>query len=1356
MSLDDVFAGGGHMGARMRDLDWSRTPLGPPASWPQSLKTCVRIILTSRQPMFVWWGEQLINLYNDAYRAILGGKHPAALAQPASQVWSEIWDEAGPRAATAMRANEGTYDESLLLIMERNGYPEETYYTFSYSPVPNERGGPGGILCANTDDTGRIVGERQLALLRDLAARTADARSLDEMLSRAAAALAGATRDLPFAAIYLASAAGPLELARAIGITPAGLAPIEAAPALAQMAEAPDAMRVITADPAWPLPSGAWPRPPHQIVLLPIAASGPRGRAGVLAIGANPFRLLDGAYRGFLELAAGQLAASLASVEAYEQELRRAEALAEIDRAKTAFFSNVSHEFRTPLTLMLGPQEDALRAPGGALTGDALAGVHRNTLRLLKLVNSLLDFSRIEAGRVQASYAPVDLAALTRELAATFRAAIERAGLRLRVACEALDEPIFVDREMWEKIVLNLLSNAFKFTFEGEIAVELARAGGHVELRVADTGVGIAAADLPRVFERFHRVEGVRARTHEGTGIGLALVQDLVKLHGGTIDATSTPGVGTTFRVRIPRGAAHLPADRLGGARTHAGSAATADAFVAEATRWLPAPADEAAAPPLIPGRVLVVDDNADMRDYVTRLLREHGWQVDAARDGGAALRQVRAAPPDLVLTDIMMPEVDGFALLRALRDDPVTALVPVVMLSARAGEEARVDGLAAGADDYLVKPFSARELIARVTTHLQLGRLRREAVRANHQLLDLVMQSPIAMSLLEGPELRYVIVNARYREMVARDHLIGRTIAEVFPEVVGTPLMAVFHRVYETGEPFVTDEYPTRLRRHGVLADCYFQFSTVAVRASDGTITGIMATAVEVTEQVRTRRALELSEGRLRRVIDSNVVGFAALTLDGCVRDANDYFLGLLGVTRDELRAAPIRLLDFTPPELHARSLEAMRELRETGVCEPYEKSYLRRDGRRVPVVVGSTLVPGGGEAISFVLDISARKRIEEQNVVLRAQAESANRAKDEFLAMLGHELRNPLAPILTALNLMRLRGNDAVEKERTVIERQAQHLVHLVDDLLDVSRITRGKIELKRVRVELAEVVARAIEMASPLIEQRRHELVVEVAPRGLALDADPARLAQVVANLLTNAAKYTEPGGRITVTGARRDPGDIALVVRDTGIGIAPEMLPHVFDLFVQERQNLDRSQGGLGLGLAIVRSMVELHAGTVAVSSAGHGYGSEFTISLPAAEGITAPEIPAVVVETIDAAAERRRVLVVDDNEDAAALLAEYLEAMGNTTRVAHDGAQALRLVEDFVPELALLDIGLPVMDGYELAQQLRARLGHDHLRLIAVTGYGQESDRQKAKDASFDAHLVKPIDFARLDQLLARG
>ncbi|MGH7212215.1 MAG: ATP-binding response regulator, partial [Acetobacteraceae bacterium] len=343
------------------------------------------------------------------------------------------------------------------------------------------------------------------------------------------------------------------------------------------------------------------------------------------------------------------------------------------------------HEFRTPLTLILGPIEEALSraAPDDHAW---LEVAHRNGLRLLRLVNALLDFSRVEAGRAQASYEPQDLGALTADLAGNFRAACERAGVALDVDCPPMARPVFVDRDMWEMIVLNLVSNAFKFTFQGRITVGLRDAGDAAELTVRDTGIGIAEAELPRLFERFHRVEDARGRTMEGSGIGLALVQELVRLHGGTIGVESTPGHGSVFTVRVPFGTAHLPADRIGAARPAASSAGTAQAFVAEALRWLPGAdpndTDSQDAPPR--PRILLADDNADMRDYVRRLLGAQ-YHVEAVADGKAALEAAARIPPDLVLTDVMMPRLDGIGLLRALSDAPPTRDLPIILLSARA-----------------------------------------------------------------------------------------------------------------------------------------------------------------------------------------------------------------------------------------------------------------------------------------------------------------------------------------------------------------------------------------------------------------------------------------------------------------------------------------------------------------------------------------------------------------------------------------------------------------------------------------------------------------------------------------------
>ena len=374
----------------------------------------------------------------------------------------------------------------------------------------------------------------------------------------------------------------------------------------------------------------------------------------------------------------------------------------------------------------------------------------------------------------------------------------------------------------------------------------------------------------------------------------------------------------------------------------------------------------------------------------------------------------------------------------------------------------------------------------------------------------------------------------------------------------------------------------------------------------------------------------------------------------------------------------------------------------------------------------------------------------------VAKADAEAANRAKDEFLAMLGHELRNPLAPIQTALQLIRLRSDGSAERERSVIERQVKHLTRLVDDLLDVSGIARGKVALKRERVAISDVIAKGIELASPLIEQRRHTLDVHVPRKSLLVEGDALRLAQVMSNLLANAAKYTEHGGTITVVAEPVD-GDVLVRVADTGIGITPDMLPRVFDLFVQERQTLERSRGGLGLGLAIVRSLVQLHGGTVSAHSDGAGRGAEFVVRLPsanpaAAAAASASVNPSLATPTADVALDVR-ILVVDDNDDAAGMLVEALSSRGFEVREACDGPAAIRIAAEFKPHIALLDIGLPVMDGYELAQRLRHLPDAGRLRLCAVTGYAQQADQERSRAAGFDRHFAKPLDLDVLDRAL---
>ena len=849
--------------------DWAATPLGPRESWSPALQAVTRILLANRFPMLLWWGPEFTQVYNDAYRPLIGTRHPNAIGQPARECWADIWHVIGTLIEIPFHGGPATWVEDLQLELDRHGYVEETHFTIAYSPVPDSTvpSGIGGVLATVHEISDKVIGERRIIALRDLA-RAPTADTAPEACAIAARTLAGHARDLPFALFYLLDADGKrARLAGSMGVGPGA----EIGPSVLEL-DRPEQGWPLTAalgDDGWAVverlqerfsavPLGPWQDPPHTAVVLPIRSGEHDGPVGVFIGGVSPRRRLDEAYRGFFELLARQLALAIANARAREEAQQRADALAALDRAKTLFFSNVSHEFRTPLTLMLGPLEDALGSPGRRLTDQNLEATHRNALRLLRLVNALLDFSRMESGPLDAWYEPVDLARMTSDLSEVFRPAIERAGLRFEVECRPLDGPVYVDRNKWEKVVLNLLSNAFKFTLEGTIGLTLRPAGDGVELTVRDSGTGIAAHELPRLFERFHRIEGAEARSHEGTGIGLALVRELVRLHGGDIEVDSTLGEGTTFAITLQRGSAHLPSHLVGSAGSRVPAASGAPGFVEEAMQWLPSPEEcEPATPETMAeraasgGRILVVDDNRDMQRFLERLLR-NTWVVQTAGDGVEALAMLRSGPFDVVLTDVMMPRMDGFGLLRKIRSAPDLSHLSVVMLSASAEEAARIEGLDAGADDYLVKPFSPRELCARLRTQLELSRARRHRVAERDRFHELLTRIPALVSFLSGPDLVFQFAHPDTVRRLGGRSLLGKPLLEAIPEYRNDAFPDILRGVLETGKPFSATEMTDPFEQR------YWNVVYQPVRSPSGTVDGVMTFDLDVTEQVLARRRLE------------------------------------------------------------------------------------------------------------------------------------------------------------------------------------------------------------------------------------------------------------------------------------------------------------------------------------------------------------------------------------------------------------------------------------------------------------------------------------------------------------------
>lgn len=2017
---DDFLAGGGEMGALMREMKWEQTPLGPVETWSPSLKMMTRFLLANRFPMLLWWGPQFYQLYNDAYRPVLGAKHPHYLARPVSECWSEIWHILRPLIETPFNGGPATWMEDILLEINRYGFLEETHFTIAYSPVPDETApsGIGGVLATVHEISEKVVGERRIVVLRDLSTRAVEAKTAEEACIVAASTLTKHSRDVPFALLYLIDPDGKrARLAGSAGIAEGS----QAGPLVIELQQKSGN------ESAWPLsevvrtetlqivedlasrfgdavPPGPWADPPRQAAVTPIHSNITHQLAGLLVVGISSRLRFDDSYRSFIELAASQIATAVANARAYEEERERAEALAELDRAKTVFFSNVSHEFRTPLTLMLGPLEDMLSDGLSGTNRERLEVAHRNSLRLLKLVNTLLDFSRIETGRIQASYEPTNLAVFTTELASVFRSAIERAGLRLIVDCPPLEELVYVDREMWEKVVLNLLSNALKFTFDGEIEVGLkigeakehgkagtqqagiskARPPKSVTLTVRDTGTGIPADELPHLFRRFHRVKGARARTFEGSGIGLALVQELVKLHGGTVNVESEVDRGTTFTVAIPLGKSHLPAERIWSARDVDSLSLRSEAFVEEVSRWLPAAnlktafatngrqavaqgADLTETRALFPShgsKILLADDNADMRDYVRRLLTDSGYQVEAVVDGQAALQAARKQQPDLVLTDVMMPGLDGLGLLEELRKDERLKTIPVIMLSARAGEESQIGGLQAGADDYLIKPFSARELLARVGSHLKLRRTRHqweEALRASERKFSAAFaQSPLALTITSLEDGRLVEVNDSFVRLsgFTREEVLGRSPAElklwVESErhteglkqlqmgesifgiearfrmkngdervgIVGASLIEINsrpHVVSSVADITERKQAETRLAllaeisemtRHVETANgllfavsqavgehlrvrrCLFNeidldrdletihqdycreaesvagvhrvsdYSPIATaemmagktvvnrdsqidprtaqfyeqsyapngeRAyvavplmregrwvaslwvsddrprnwSEQEIDLLEAVAERTwlaVEKLRGQQALRESQAHLKLTTEAAQVGTwqwdlksgelywseihkqlwgygdspepiyfeawarqvdeadlrqAEQAIEACLLNREEYnveyritprgttetrwirsigravydesgkAVSMLGVsfditeikqTEDLLRqsATQLALITDTAPVFIAR---CDRQERFRFVNTPYASRFglTPEDciGKRIPEVIGAeaheqfrqyieivlrgepvefeTEIPytkignhfmhcsyapefdANGNVIGWVsaiTDITERKRAEEERDLLfvrereareeaetlnqvsltlagkldlqilvqtvtdagtkltgaefgaffynvinehdesyllytlsgapreafekiglprntalfehtfrglgivrsddilehpdygknfphrgmpkghlpvrsylavpvvsrsgevlgglffghsstcvfterderigagiasqaaiaidnarlfnevqqelaqRKQAEEAvreseerfrmiannmaqlawtcdelgfatwynqrwyeytgttwnqmqgegwksvhhpehlnrvseslnrsitsgqewedtfplrgkdgtfrwflsraipirdakgdvvrwfgtntdvteqreaqealreaDRRKDEFLAMLAHELRNPLSSIRNAAQVLKLLGPVDANQQLAadVVERQTQHLSRLVEDLLDVSRISRGKIALQCEPLELATIINRAIEISRPLIDSRKHLLTVTLPTEPLNIQGDLTRLVQVVGNLLNNAAKYTEENGHIRIEAGREDNRAV-IRVRDNGMGLAPELISRVFDLFMQADRSLDRSQGGLGIGLTLVRNLVEMHGGRIEARSDGPGHGSEFIIRLPVLQLTGTQTKPQATALQSEPRMSHLRVLVVEDKRDAAELMAFILKRNGHEVRLSGNGVDALEVAEAFRPHAVICDIGLPGMSGYEVGMRLRQQAAFSQTMLIALSGYGQKESRQRAEKAGFNYYLVKPVEPDALIALL---
>jgi PAS domain S-box-containing protein len=1106
---------------------------------------------------------------------------------------------------------------------------------------------------------------------------------------------------------------------------------------------------------------------------------------------------------------------NLSNAQTYEAERQRAEFLGELNQVKTAFLSSISHEFRTPLTLILGSVEEILQGEDclNFSQREQLTIAKRNSLRLLKLVNTLVDFSSIEAERIQAVYEPTDLATLTIELVSMFRSSIERAGIHLIIDCPPLPEPIYIDREVWEKIVMNLFSNALKFTFKSEIILSLRWVTNGIELEVQDTGITTATY----------------------------------------LDEVKSWSAETNVVVQVQQ----MP-------------------------------------PPQLPlPQILLVDDNPDLCNYIQRLLSQK-YQIKSVNSGLAALESIREQKPDLVITDVIMPELNGLELLQILRHDPDTQRIPIILLSARAEENARIEGLEAKADDYLIKPFSARELLARVQSILEMTQLRQEATIREQELINTKARvTDILESITDGflsldhqwrltyvngaserlsgktreellggnfwdiyshlmgfegeEKLRQVIqtqVADNFETCLAQDNLwyevhvypyekglaiywrditkrkqaeitllkseerlrvalksapitlfnqdqtlrytwvhnptlnqsdqeiIDNTDFELFPEAGVARLTQLKRRVLETGIG-TREEVP-------IFADgqqyC-FDLTIEPLHNPNHEIIGITCAAVDISDYKRIELALRQSEAQARARTEElktfmETVPAAVwiahdpqchqMTANWAAHELVQLASGSLVTATPEDGSYPFEFKiqrqgqDIPPEDLPMQQAGRTGENIESEFEFVFENGEVRSIyGRAVPLRDEAGEIRG---VIGAFLDVSDRKRVEQEREQLlireqaaREQAEMTNRIKDEFLTVLSHELRSPLNPILGWTKLLQTRKFDSQGTAQALetIERNAKLQTQLIEDLLDISRMLRGNMVLHKQPVNLITIITSVIETFKLAAEAKGIQVRFEIAQNSgfssllIYVLGDETRLQQIIWNLLSNGIKFTPPGGIVEIY-LKSGEDHVQIQVKDTGIGINPQFLPYVFDYFRQQDGTNTRKFGGLGLGLAIVRHLTELHGGTVSANSLGENLGAAFSVQLPLMKSVETchgtsvqpqnPEINSINLTGL-------RVLAIDDQAETRTLIGSILTQAGAQVKMASSAQEALLMIQEFSPDVLVSDIAMPDMEAYIFRDEVR---NTSSIPVIGLTTNPEETNASLTRDTRFQIHLAKPI------------
>ncbi|RIA84037.1 hypothetical protein C1645_832863 [Glomus cerebriforme] len=1323
----------------IESFDWSSTPLGPMDSWDPTFKSTVKLCIHSVFPIAIYYGPELVHIYNQMWVPILKMKHPQAMGQPFNEVWPEIYEDLKPLFNEVLSTGKGRFEDDRLFLLFRDGYVEETYFSFTFSPIFKENGTVGGIFNASQETTQRILANRRVKTLSELGNRTPGAKSVENACHLVTQTLHEKNTDISYALMYLIenstvkSSLQPRE-AHLIATTfdkdldfqkcEDGVDEITFVPnkskrdlpenlletkEIVDLMEIPDEInellygdskfelshrtgeKYVTKDSlsSWPLHYVTQKnlhitvtlKDKSQAVLFPVKTSsgGKNVLTAIIILGINPHRALDKEYMEFLQLVVGQVCVSLTHGKSREEERKQAEILADLNRQKIMFFQNISHELRTPITLMLSPLDEVISecAPN-TIMHSHLSMIQRNTRRLLKLVNTLLQFSRIEAGRMDAIYYEVNIGQLTLELASNFESMAKSLNLDYRIEIpenfdNMMERKTFVDLDMYEKIIFNLCSNAFKHTWNGNVTVKLYADRNEnkeiVVMEVSDTGVGIPENEIPNLFQRFYRIESRQSRSHEGTGIGLALIHELITRHGGGIKCTSVVDQGTTFKIWLPTGHEHLPPGRLlfqkdissgkGGYHMNQENKLfdNKQLYLEEGLQWIQNNGPEFNDDtenyddmnmdvdnyesnevdykgfftenlenefskldddpiPLSGSKhvVLLADDNTDMRNYLAGLLRKE-FTVYCACDGHEALRKLKNLknPPDLILSDIMMPNMNGFELLKNIRSDSSTQLIPVILLSAKAGEEASVEGLDKGADDYLTKPFSARELIARVRVNIKLSYLRRQLFQQQRRQAETKqLLFSISNKIHSGFNLQKTLSAAveEIHSILSADRLLitaneqsekGDSIIVAFSandkneiNLEGQTVRFTPERIRLQSDPIIVEKLIKELEKRKLLDVSGEENENEIINIVNKTLATLKN---EPSQLLQNDNNNEISTSTPSGLFDNKdleiavVPNFYSINVQKCV--------SLLAVAIKVNKTIWGWIIVHRPPNYN---------------WTDSEKEFLQQISNQISL------------AITHAKLLEDKLKREAQIEAARA----ANEAKSQILANTSHELRTPLGAIIGVLSAFEDTALTDDQKDMIQIMTRASDVVlAVVNDILDAAKLEAQKIKLVNRTFDLFDLVEKTIEIFGERAGTKQIELILNCDPNSLPkyVKSDPERLQQILMNLLSNSIKFTEKGQivlKISMTShedieessetqaqGQKVGKKTKLYVElcDTGIGIEPAFMKDIFESFSQGDASMTRRQDGTGLGLSICKHLVNINGGDLGVRSE-LGKGSQF--------------------------------------------------------------------------------------------------------------------------------------------------